>query len=205
MKKTIIKPITLVMLVLIASIIFFPKNINAQNNSNNNNTPVVKVKKSKVLAIHTNFILPLTRFNFLADGEKKPPFGQLKFFNSLGAGINFSYGNLTETYEENSNNDNIDARFSNAIGIQIGFLFSSDVKEPEPTNIFAPTISFTFLDFQLGGGYELGSRADRETGLFVSLSYGIPLQKLSSKGSWILKRWSKPGNNNNNNRPLDIL
>lgn len=153
-------------------------------------TPTVKIKKSNVLTLNSNFILPITRFNFYDSTKNKNAFGRLQLFNSIGAGIGLNFGRLTETIEEGSKNENIDQKFANAIGIQFGFLFSVDLKDPEPSNIFAPTIGISILDFQLGWGYELGTKQLGETRHFVTLSYGIPIQKLTTKGTWILKEGS---------------
>ena len=159
-------------------------------------SPNVRISNSNVLTLNSNFILPITRFNFYTD-DANSDYGKLLLFNSLGAGLSLNYGRLTETVEEGSQNENIDQKFANAIGLQLGVLFSADLSKENPSNVFAPTVSLSILDFQIGWGFELGTRQPIETRHFVTVSYGIPIQKLTKKGTWTLLKWIPQGDSDN--------
>jgi hypothetical protein len=113
--------------------------------------------------------------------------GNLKLFNSLGAGLSLNWGSMKETKETNSENDPISTEFANGFGLQVGVLFSADQNTDTTSNTFAPMIAVSFLDFQIGWGYELATRDTDATGQFVTIAYGIPLQKLTRKGTWVVK------------------
>jgi len=147
-----------------------------------------KIENSNVVALSTNFILPFARFNF-NETSNKEAVGNLKLFQSIGAGVSLNYGRLTTTSEKGSMNDAVDERFANAIGLQLGFLFSADLSNEKPSNVFAPTIALNILDFSVGWGVELGTRTEGETGHFMTIAYAIPLQKLTKKGTWKLIKW----------------
>lgn len=148
----------------------------------------VTVTRYRVVALSTNFILPFARFNF-TEADNKKEVGHLSLFKSVGAGFTLNYGRMTTTVEEGSQNEDLDRKFYNAIGLNFGVLFSADLSAEQPTNVFAPTIGLSLMDFAIGWGYELGTHTDGETGHFLTISYDIPLQKLSSKGTWPL--WKK--------------
>jgi hypothetical protein len=178
--------ILVVLFLLLASFDLF-----SQETTTVDNTELqVEIKTSNVITLNTNFILPITRFNFYKKTTNNE-YGKLQMFNSIGAGIGFNYGSLTETMEIGSKNDKIEQKFANAIGIQFGILFAMDSQNGEPKNVFAPTVAISILDFQIGYGYELGTKEDNISGHFVTISYGIPIQKLTKKGTLILTEWVK--------------
>jgi hypothetical protein len=137
---------------------------------------------------NTNFSIPLARFNFTKDDEQKA--GDLLLFNSIGAGFGFSLGELSETRDLQGNL--INQEFVNTFGIHLGFLFSAGTGD-DTKNVFAPTLNFSVLDFQIGLGYELGTLTENQRPTFLTLSYAIPIYKLKRGGFWIWKN-SKPIN-----------
>jgi hypothetical protein len=147
-----------------------------------------KTVKYKATIWNTNFSIPLARFNFTDNDEQKT--GDLLLFNSIGAGFGMSWGELSETRDLQG--DLINQEFVNTFGIHLGFLFSAGTGD-DTKNVFAPTLNFSVLDFQLGIGYELGTLSENQKHTFLTLSYAIPLYKLKQGGYWIWKS-SKPIN-----------
>ncbi|MBD8490175.1 hypothetical protein IFO69_15575 [Echinicola sp. CAU 1574] len=137
---------------------------------------------------NTNFSIPLARFNFSRSEDRKS--GDLLFFNSIGAGFGISGGELSETRDANGNL--INQEFTNTLGLHLGFLFSAKTGEGSQ-NVFAPTLNVSVLDFQIGMGYELGTRSEFQRPGFLTISYAIPLYKLKKGGFWIWKS-SRPIN-----------
>ena len=165
------------------------------------NTKGSKIEYNGV-ALNTNFILPIIRFNYLNTATDNNEKGSLEYFNSAGAGFGLSFGrvkvegkNDTEI-TDNSLSDDIDIEMSNYFGINIGFLFSKNDIDSVHRMIFAPTISLQLLDFQFAYGYELGTVTDAKSRSFFTVSYGIPIQKLTNTGSLLLKNF-KPKNSSN--------
>lgn len=147
-----------------------------------------KTVKYKATIWNTNFSIPLARFNFTKDDEQKA--GDLLLFNSIGAGFGISAGELSETRDLQGNL--INQEFVNTFGVHLGFLFSAGTGD-DTKNVFAPTLNFTVLDFQIGIGYELGTLSENQRPTFLTLSYAIPLYKLKKGGFWIWKN-SEPIN-----------
>ncbi|MFB9862246.1 hypothetical protein [Rufibacter immobilis] len=141
-----------------------------------------KTVKYKATIWNTNFSIPLARFNFTKDNNRKT--GDLLLFNSIGAGFGISAGELSETRDLQGNL--INQEFSNTFGVHFGFLFSAGTGE-DTKNVFAPTFNFNVLDFQIGVGYELGTLSENQRPAFLTLSYAIPLYKLKKGGFWIWK------------------
>lgn len=131
---------------------------------------------------NTNFSIPLARFNFTKNDDTK--LGDLLLFNSIGAGFGMSWGELSET--RNEQGTLINQEFVNTFGLHLGFLFSAGTGE-DIKNVFAPTFNVSILDFQLGLGYELGTISQNQNRTFLTLSYAIPLYKLRKGGFWIWK------------------
>lgn len=158
------------------------------------NSPSVTVKKDRILALNTNFVLPVMRFDLLKTSYQDNSFGSLSLFNSIGAGISLNFGEQMEISENGSSNGNLDEKFANMLGLQLGFIFSADLQEGESSLHFAPTAALLILDFQIGFGYELGLVNQENSRTFITLGYGIPLQKLTKTGTWRLKSYGfKPG------------
>lgn len=145
-----------------------------------------KTVKYKATIWNTNFSIPLARFNFTKNDDQKT--GDLLLFNSIGAGFGISAGELSETRDLQG--DLINQEFVNTFGLHLGFLFSAGTGD-DAKNVFAPTLNFSVLDFQLGIGYELGTLSENQKQTFLTLSYAIPLYKLKKGGFWIWKA-SKP-------------
>jgi hypothetical protein len=143
--------------------------------------------KYKVKMLNTNFTIPLARFNFITDNSNSKR-GEILLFNSVGAGIGVSWGEIEKTTDATGATINTD--FTNTFGIHLGVLFSAGKDGSEQKNIFAPTVSLSVLDFQLGFGYELGTTIDIQKKGFLTLAYAIPLSKLV-KGKYYIFRASK--------------
>ena len=142
----------------------------------------------RVLTLNTNFTVPIGRYNFLENvSEEDRASGRMNIFNSVGAGISINLGKITALRYFVDGIEHHERNLFNAIGLQLGFLFSVEDQAEQRITVFAPTVSLLLLDFQIGWGYEFGSKEIDETGHFMTISYGVPLQKLSAKGSWILK------------------
>jgi hypothetical protein len=136
---------------------------------------------------NTNFTVPICRFNLVKNDGTDSKVGNLILFNSIGAGIGVSWGELERT--TNANSEVINTEFINSVGIHLGVLFSSG-SGTEPKNIFAPTLSVSLLDIQFGVGYELGT-VDADTKKhFFTVAYAIPLSKLL-KGKFFIFKASK--------------
>lgn len=149
--------------------------------------------KYKVKLLNTNFTIPLARFNFVRDNTNSRK-GEILLFNSIGAGVGVSWGEIEKTTDATGATINTD--FTNTVGVHFGVLFSSGKDGTEQKNIFAPTLALSLLDFQLGIGYELGTTLDIQKKGFVSLAYAIPLSKLV-KGKFYIFRASKGYNSTN--------
>lgn len=151
----------------------------------------VRIYNANVLT--TNFSIPLARFNFTHTSQDKTKKGDILLFNSIGAGVSWNWG----VYEATTNGKKkiIKEEFSNIIGGQIGFLFSAGTGKDSiqgNKNVFAPVVNLVLLDFQVGFGYELGSIQPNQKRTFLTLSYAIPLYKLSKTGFYIInKRYKK--------------
>ncbi|RZK50083.1 MAG: hypothetical protein EOO99_02530 [Pedobacter sp.] len=152
--------------------------------------------KYKVTMLNTNFTVPIARFNFVADNNGSKH-GDLLLFNSVGAGVGISGGEMEKTTDASGNTINIE--YSNTLGVHLGLLFSSGNDGNEQKNIFAPTITFSILDFQIGLGYELGSVMSLQKKGFLTLAYAIPLSKLI-KGNYYVMR-ATPGYNDTHSLP----
>ncbi len=139
---------------------------------------LVKPDESKpnVTALSTNFILPAVRINRFEKGqESNNSRVSLDFLSSIGVGLNISRGQIQE-----------DGYYKSHFGLQVGCLLSKSDKAATDNNsvvTFAPTISLSVLDFQFGWGYDFGNVSSPVKRGFLSLAYGIPLQKLSPKSS----------------------
>jgi hypothetical protein len=158
-------------------------------------TKGTKKEKYNALVLSTNFTLPIVRFNSanknVTGGNPK---GNVAFFNSLGAGISFNLAKLKITKDALEGDDDeseVNTEVSNIVGIQLGVIFSSNSASGSSDNVFAPTLSLTLLDFQFGFGYELGTIADSNKRTFFTIAYGIPISKLTEKGTFILKKYAE--------------
>ena len=147
-----------------------------------NYTVAGKTVKYKATIWNTTFSVPLARFNFTKNDSQKK--GDLLLFNSIGAGFGISAGELSETRDLQG--DLINQEFVNSFGVHLGFLFAAGTGD-DTKNVFAPTLNFSVLDFQLGIGYELGTLLENQKPTFLTLSYAIPLYKLKKGGFWIWK------------------
>lgn len=153
--------------------------------------------KYKTTIINTNFTIPVARFNTIKNSEANSKVGDIILFNSIGAGVGISWGEMEKTVDKNSETVNSD--FSSSCGIHLGVLFSAG-SGAESKNVFAPTVSFSVLDFQVGYGYELGTLEAGQKRDFWTIAYAIPLAKLV-KGKHLVIASSKGYNSTN---PLQI-
>lgn len=159
--------------------------------------PASTTFRYKIKMLNTNFTVPLARFNF--DNQSDLKLGEIVLFNSVGAGIGVSWGEMEKTTDATGATINTD--FTNTFGIHLGVLFSSGKDGNEQKNIFAPTLSVSLLDFQIGLGYEMGSVTENQRKGFVTIAYAIPLSKLL-KGKYYIFRASKGYNDTN---PLPVI
>lgn len=161
------------------------------NNQESQDLKANAINLYKATVINTNFVIPLIRFNTVnkngADNNQK---GNVSFFNSIGAGISINWGEL-ELITDSQNNV-ISREMNSTVGLQLGFLFAANSSSGNNTNIFAPTLSFSILDFQLGCGYELGKVSTMENRFFYTLAYSIPLSKLLKGKFYVIKREPEP-------------
>jgi hypothetical protein len=132
--------------------------------------------------VSTNFTIPLVRFNFVENDATKQ--GDISLFTSIGAGIGYYVGRLERTRD--STGEIINEEFSNTFGVSVGAIFSAGTGE-DTKNVFAPILNVSMLDFQIGIGTELGTRAENQKRQFVTLSYSIPLYKLFRKSYRLIK------------------
>ncbi len=137
------------------------------------------IQYEKVTSIHTDFIVPVSRFTILSQPESDGSRGRLLLFQSLGAGITIQRGHLRRVYDQSDAGKMISQQLQRRLGLQIGLLFGTRQLDQEVKTQFAPTVGVVLLDFHIGYGYELGAKSESETSHFVTVSYGIPLQRLS--------------------------
>lgn len=156
--------------------------------------PLSTTYKYKVTMLNTNFTVPIARFNLTTSDGKTSKDGDILLFNSIGAGIGYSWGQLEKTTD--ANGETINNEFTSSFGFHLGVLFSAGSSSTENKNIFAPTVSFSFLDFQLGYGYEMGTLEPNQKKGFFTIAYAIPLSKLV-KGKYYIFKASKGYNSKN--------
>lgn len=142
-------------------------------------------------ALHTIFNLPVVRYNINSFNGRTDPPGTLEYFNSIGAGFCFSFGRIRVKSKNDSSitqvfGDDRIVTMKNIVGLSFGALFSKSDSIGGSRVMFAPTINVQLLDFQLGFGYELGSVRNNAHRCFLTVSYGIPLTKLTGAGSLLL-------------------
>jgi len=140
----------------------------------------------KAQIINSHFSIPIVRFNQLRGNSEKD--GNVSLFKSIGAGVSYSWGRLTDIRD--SNGEIIDTKFNNTFGLGLGVLFSSGSNEEdgEEDNVFAPMASIMLLDFQLGFGVEFGTRTENQRKGFFTIAYSIPLYKLTGSKFRIFKK-----------------
>lgn len=136
---------------------------------------------------NTFFQLPLARFDLSKKSDNRE--GNISLFNSVGAGFGISWGRLERA--RNDYGQIIKEDFSSTFGLHLGVLFSASSGD-DTKNVFAPTFNISLLDFQLGTGYELGTRTDNQRPFFFTVSYAIPLYKLIKKSYRIRKLSPNP-------------
>lgn len=131
--------------------------------------------------VNTNFTIPVARFDINKpeyDGSGKligDTKGNISLFSSFGFGIGICGGRAEVTRD--SNGIVIDESFSNTFGAYLGVLYQASTGE-DGRNVFAPTLSLSILDIQIGIGYDYGKVPQNQERTFVTVSYGIPLFKL---------------------------
>ncbi|MDB5122791.1 MAG: hypothetical protein JWP94_920 [Mucilaginibacter sp.] len=169
--------------------------LRALSQETNNDTqwesyPKGETSTYRATVLNSSFTVPLIRFNRVdGDNTKK---GNVSFFNSIGAGFGISWGRLDVTTDNSAKANVINTEMNNTFGIQIGCLFASNnTNGGNQQNIFAPTLSFSVLNFQFGYGCELGTVVDNQKRGFVTIAYSIPLAKFIKGGFYILRRSKK--------------
>ncbi len=166
--------------------------VNVSDNAQNNYTFAQKLMNDDLLMkstvasykktiLNTNFTIPVARFdinkpeydasgNLIGDSK-----GNISLFSSFGFGVGVCGGRAEVTRD--SSGEVIDESFSNTLGVYLGILYQAATGENQ-RNIFAPTLSVSILDIQVGVGYDYGKVPANQERTFVTVSYGIPLFKL---------------------------
>lgn len=134
--------------------------------------------------LSTNFNVPIIRFNLVKNPIDRT--GNVAFFNSVGAGVGYYFGRITEVKDKEGRM--ISSEMDNTFGANFGILFASNSAGGTNENIFAPVLGFSVLNFQLGVGYELGTLPAGNERTFMTLTYAIPAFKLIKGGFWVLKK-----------------
>lgn len=150
--------------------------------------PGNEIKEYKAQVLSTNFTIPIIRFNVIdkkSNGAPDDRKGSVSFFNSIGAGIGYYWGRITEVTDKDGKV--ISSEMDNTFGIQAGFLFAANSSGSNNTNIFALTAGISVLNFQLGYGYEFGTIGVNDKRGFMTLAYGIPVSKLIRGGFYKVK------------------
>lgn len=148
-----------------------------------------EVNEYKAQVISTNFTIPIIRFNSLdknSSGAATDRKGNVSFFNSIGAGLGYYWGRLTEVTDVNGKI--INTEMDNTFGLQTGFLFAANSSGGNNANVFAWTFGISILNFQIGYGYEFGTIGINEKRGFLTLAYGIPVSKLIRGGFYKVKK-----------------
>lgn len=149
--------------------------------------------KYSAQVLSTNFTIPIVRVNFLVNKPQNAEnqIASTSFFNSVGAGLSYSWGEIERTQDSGGND--ITTSFVNDFGIQAGVLFAanggsgtssnqSGASTNQPSTVFAIVGGITILNFQLGAGYELGSLPSGQRRGFMTIAYAIPLSDLIKGG-----------------------
>ena len=165
-----------------------------------------KIYRYNAQVLSTNFTIPILRVNYLVndptgvDNRK----ASASFFNSIGAGIGISWGKLERTLD--ADNRLVKQEMTNIFGFQLGALFAANsgganststtttnqtggttttISSNGSSSIFALTAGLSVLNFQIGGGYELGTITPGQRRGFMTIAYSIPLSTLV-KGAFIV-------------------
>ncbi|PAW93573.1 hypothetical protein CKK33_08725 [Mucilaginibacter sp. MD40] len=196
MKKILIAA----MLCTIASVAFCQQqqqqqqgNRSADNDRVSNDTqwdpyPKSRTSEYKATALNTNFTIPLIRFNSTTGDPSMK--GSVSLFNSIGAGFGINWGRMEVTTD--STGHVINSNMYSTFGLNLGVLFAANTNNGNTQNIFAPTLSISILNFQVGYGMELGTVSPNQKRGFVTIAYNIPVSKLIKGGFYILRRSKRP-------------
>jgi hypothetical protein len=166
----------------------------AQAAVNIGNGTVAAPNRYNASVLSTNFNIPLVRVNFLdnrASGSNS--LVSTSFLNSAGAGINYAWGEIDQTKDQSGVTS---TEFINRFGIQLGFLFAANTAQGSTTTTTATTTTastqssaifgimagISVLNFQLGGGYELGTLSAGQKRGFATIAYAIPVSTLINGG-----------------------
>ncbi len=140
--------------------------------------------------VNSGINLPAIKFHFAETENQNESSGYVELFSSFGVGLSLNFGKTT--FRKDVSNNKIDTdniKFSNVVGVQLGILYSSKVGNSDESNnldYFSLYSGINILDLQLGIGKELGAKYQDSTGWFLSISYGIPIYKLTGKGSFLI-------------------
>ncbi len=156
--------------------------------------------------LNSGINLPAVKFHLSQSSDPIESKGFLELFSSFGVGLGINYGQAKFVKDVDLNRilEN-KTEFVNLIGFQFGVLYSSKVNEEEEnsnTNYFSLYGGINVLDLQIGGGKELGAKYQNSNGWFISLSYGIPIYKLTGGGAYLFKKRSR---SNHENKNLDLV
>jgi hypothetical protein len=154
------------------------------------------------IALSTGFQIPPVKYHLhnVNDSISSIDNGTLSYFNSAGVGIGITLGKVTfknstgGKLNELNNISQVETEMANIVSLNLGFLFSGQTSDQQLQTSFAPVVMIGALDIQLGWGYELGNVDAGENRHFYTISYNIPLSKLSNKGSILLDITNKDNN-----------
>lgn len=188
LKFIIMKFIIFVSLLLCSFKVFSQEIENDQESS-------ITISSNKTAWLLTsNFTVPTVIFQpVLQDFREKnigTERGNLSFFNSIGAGISVSRADFKIIASEN---DTKGTDIRNQFGFQAGFLFGRTATGTEDKNRFALQMGISILDFQIGFGKEFISVPKNFNSKFITISYGIPVSKLSKNTAYVFKNKGSKG------------
>ena len=141
--------------------------------------------------LNSSINLPAAKFHITEPSLENESKGFLELFSSFGVGLSINYGSAKFIRDLDQMSIIEDrTEFTNLIGFQCGVLYSSKISEIDQSqiNLFSIYSGLNILDLQIGGGFEFGSRIDNSNGWFISVSYGIPIYKISGSGSFLFKK-----------------
>ncbi len=172
---------TLILLIALCYLPPYSQNTTIVAKETANNTLFVKTQRTWLM--NSDFTAPTMRY---APYITKPPnsssSGHLSMFNSVGAGLSFNFGEMTQMFRPSPGSTRREiaaTTLENYFGFGLGLLFSV-AGEQNRTYSLAPNFGIQILDFQLGVGYELGSSDASESRFFYALDYKLRLKNITS-------------------------
>jgi hypothetical protein len=143
----------------------------------------ISVKTQRTWLMNSDFTAPTMRYApYITRPPNSSSSGHLSMFNSVGAGLSFNFGEMTQMFRpspDSTRREIAATTLENYFGFGLGLLFSV-AGEQNRTYSLAPNFGIQILDFQLGVGYELGSSDASESRFFYSLGYKLRFKNINS-------------------------